>query len=262
MANKQKAFEIKQYEIEIETITGLYIGAGKTGMRIGGVDNEFIRNPATDEPYIPGSSLKGKVRSLLEYYVGLLAVSSNGNVLSVADIPKDESSKDLCNKKDMENILKLFGTAASNNKQDSKEDITNQVDKNYGITRLSFSDLYLSKDSNDISNNKKTNDYDFTNVFEVKPETTINRLTGKAENPRFTERVVAGTKFKGFITLKLLHTYKDKEDSFLNLLKIGLKLLELDALGGSSSRGYGKVSITFNGEKLSSLEDLEKSKEQ
>lgn len=258
MANKQKAFEIKQYEIEIETITGLYIGAGKTSMRIGGVDNEFIKNPATDEPYIPGSSLKGKVRSLLEYYSGLLAVSIDGNVLSEANI-LSAYENELCNEDDMKDILKLFGVSASSNKQDNKEQ-NNQPAENYGITRLSFSDLYLSKDNKDTSNNAKINDYDFTNVFEVKPETTINRFTGKAENPRFTERVVAGTKFKGTITLKIFN--QDDKNKFIKLLKIGLKLLELDALGGSSSRGYGKVSITFNGEKLSSLEDLEKSKEQ
>lgn len=259
MPNKQRVFEIKQNEIEIETLTGLYIGAGKTGMRIGGVDNEFIRNPVNDEPYIPGSSLKGKVRSLLEYYSGLLAVSSKGNVLSVADITKAKSNKDLCSEKDMEDILKLFGTSASSNKQDNKEQNNQSVEK-YGITRLLFSDLYLNKDNKDTSNNTKTNDYDLTKIFEVKPETTINRFTGKAEHPRFTERVVAGTKFTGTITLKVFN--QDDENKFITLLKIGLKLLELDALGGSSSRGYGKVSITFNGEKLPSLEDLEKIKEQ
>lgn len=258
MPNKQRVFEIKQNEIEIETLTGLYIGAGKTGMRIGGVDNEFIRNPVNDEPYIPGSSLKGKIRSLLEYYSGLLAVSTDGNVLSEANI-LSAYENDLCNENDMEDILKLFGTSASSNKQDNKEQ-NNQSIENYGITRLLFSDLYLSKDNTDASNNTKKNDYDLTNIFEVKPETTINRFTGKAEHPRFTERVVAGTKFTGTITLKVFN--QDDENKFITLLKIGLKLLELDALGGSSSRGYGKVSITFNGEKLPSLEDLEKIKEQ
>jgi CRISPR-associated protein Csm3 len=50
----------------IRAVTGLRIGGGSTGIEIGGVDNVVVRNPLTNEPYIPGSSLKGKMRSLLE----------------------------------------------------------------------------------------------------------------------------------------------------------------------------------------------------
>ena len=48
----------------IETVTGLHIGAGKDSIEIGGMDNPVIKHPHTGEHYIPGSSLKGKVRSL------------------------------------------------------------------------------------------------------------------------------------------------------------------------------------------------------
>lgn len=234
------SFQIKKYNIEITVVTGLYIGAGRTALRIGGVDNEFIRNPANNEPYIPGSSLKGKIRSLLEYDTGLLAVSRDGGVLNAKKV-QYAKSQNIGNTKNMENILKLFGTAADN--KSSKED--NNVEQiNYGITRLSFSDLSLKKNSGE-----------YTEIFEVKPEVSIRRDDGKAESPRFTERVVAGTKFIGTITLKVFaeKPHYDNEEEFENMLKRGLQLLELDALGGSSSRGYGKVSILFDGKELPEL---------
>ncbi|MDX9991139.1 MAG: RAMP superfamily CRISPR-associated protein [Anaerolineales bacterium] len=55
---------------DIKTITGLHIGASNTGLEIGGVDKAVIRNPLTDEPYIPGSSLRGKMRSQTEKVLG------------------------------------------------------------------------------------------------------------------------------------------------------------------------------------------------
>lgn len=233
------SFQIKKYNIEITVVTGLYIGAGRTALRIGGVDNEFIRNPANNEPYIPGSSLKGKIRSLLEYDAELLAVSRDGGVLNAKKV-QYAKSKNIGNIKNMENILKLFGTSADNK---STQD-NNKEQINYGITRLSFSDLNLKKSNNE-----------YTEIFEVKPEVSIRRDDGKAESPRFTERVVAGTKFIGTITLKVFaeKPHYDNEEEFIKLLIRGLQLLELDALGGSSSRGYGKVSILFDGKELPEL---------
>lgn len=230
------SFRIIKYNIEITVVTGLYIGAGRTALRIGGVDNEFIRNPANNEPYIPGSSLKGKIRSLLEYDAGLLAVSKDGKVLNAKNVQYAKNNK-IGNTENMENILKLFGTAADNKSLGDN----NREQINYGITRLSFSDLSL----------KKNND-EYNEIFEVKPEVSIKRDDGKAESPRFTERVVAGTKFTGTITLKIFNdnVNKDNKEEFLKLLTRGLQLLELDALGGSSSRGYGKVSILFDGKAL------------
>jgi len=50
----------------IRTVTGLHIGAGREAIEIGALDNPVLIDPVTKEPYIPGSSLKGKMRSLLE----------------------------------------------------------------------------------------------------------------------------------------------------------------------------------------------------
>src|ERR1700761_6964170 len=57
-------------EGEIHCQTGLHIGAGKGSLEIGGADNPVIKN-AFGIPYIPGSSLRGRLRSLLEQTLGL-----------------------------------------------------------------------------------------------------------------------------------------------------------------------------------------------
>src|ERR1700685_2514127 len=54
--------------------TGLHIGAGKGSLEIGGADNPVVKD-AFGLPYIPGSSLRGKVRSLLENALGLTTQS-------------------------------------------------------------------------------------------------------------------------------------------------------------------------------------------
>ena len=50
--------------------TGLHIGAGKGSLEIGGADNPVVKD-AFGRPYIPGSSLRGKLRSLIEQATGL-----------------------------------------------------------------------------------------------------------------------------------------------------------------------------------------------
>ncbi|MCD6532326.1 type III-A CRISPR-associated RAMP protein Csm3, partial [bacterium] len=46
--------------------TGIAVGGTDVGLEIGGVDKIIVRHPITKQPYIPGSSIKGKMRSLLE----------------------------------------------------------------------------------------------------------------------------------------------------------------------------------------------------
>lgn len=57
--------------------TGLHIGGTNTALNIGGPDKFVVRNPITQLPYIPGSSLKGKMRSLIELAYG---ETDNGSV--------------------------------------------------------------------------------------------------------------------------------------------------------------------------------------
>ncbi len=127
-----KLIEIKKLEGTITLKSGLHIGAGDTEMHIGGTDSPVIRHPHTREPYIPGSSLKGKVRSLLEMESGLM-IYTDGNVVS-SKILKMEGVKDNKELKTKgEAILKIFGSSGAD-----REDETC-----FGPTRVSFADCYL-----------------------------------------------------------------------------------------------------------------------
>ncbi len=86
-----KLVDIKEITGKIVLKSGLHIGAGDTEMRIGGTDNPVVKHPYTNDPYIPGSSLKGKVRSLLELQSGLMGMT-NGAPLGIKDFRKLEGS--------------------------------------------------------------------------------------------------------------------------------------------------------------------------
>jgi CRISPR-associated protein Csm3 len=72
MSLKLNKISVIQGTIELKT--GLHIGGGDTEMHIGGTDNPVVKHPHTNEPYIPGSSLKGKIRSLLELKYGICGI--------------------------------------------------------------------------------------------------------------------------------------------------------------------------------------------
>ena len=97
---------------------------------------------------------------------------------------------------------------------------------------LLFSDMV-------ISNQDELYASGVTGLTEVKFENTINRLTAVA-NPRQIERVIRGSKFE----LDLIYEVNDDNvEADFEVIKNGLKLLEYDYLGGSGSRGYGKVQF-------------------
>ncbi|QLB41731.1 MULTISPECIES: type III-A CRISPR-associated RAMP protein Csm3 [Mannheimia] len=198
--------------------TGLHIGAGDSEMHIGGIDNTVIKNPLTQSPYIPGSSLKGKIRSLLEWKSGEI---TSGEPLKLNDISnaKDKSA--------VKNILKLFGVTG-----DSKNDET--LLKELGVSRLAFWDCNLNPEWEDQIR------ADNLLLTEAKSENTINRITATADNPRQTERVPAGAEFDFKLTLR---QFEGDSEELLDLILKGLRLLELDSLGGSGSRGYGKIAF-------------------
>jgi CRISPR-associated protein Csm3 len=213
--------------INITTITGtivlksgLHIGGGDASMKIGGIDNEVIKHPLTNEPYIPGSSIKGKVRSLLEWKLGLVGINEGKPANVTKHYPTDTEKENAIR------IAQLFGNGG-----EIKEN--EEISKKVGVTRVSFNDCSLSEKI-------KT---------EVKFENSINRITSKADNPRQTERVPSGAKFDFEVNIKVF----ENDDNLVELLKEGLKLLELDSLGGNGSRGYGKIkfeNLKENGEDI------------
>lgn len=215
---------INQITGQIQLITGLHIGAGNEEVHIGGIDNGVIKHPHTQQPYIPGSSLKGKMRSLLEWRAGLVG-DSGGKPVSIDLLAKLTGDK----KQQAEILIRLFG-AAGDTKNDEKAEAI-------GITRLSFWDCGLNKE---WLEKVDKNNWLFT---EAKSENTINRITGTADNPRQTERVPADAIFDFKLGMKIL---ADHEHSFIDTVLAGLKLLELDGIGGSGSRGYGKIKFKLD----------------
>ncbi|WP_044469478.1 type III-A CRISPR-associated RAMP protein Csm3 [Mannheimia massilioguelmaensis] len=213
-----KLTNILEINAKLVLKTGLHIGAGDSEMHIGGIDNTVIKNPITQSPYIPGSSLKGKIRSLLEWKSGEI---KSGEPLKLKDIDtaKDQSA--------VKNILKLFGVTSD---RENKEALLKEL----GVSRLAFWDCNL----NDEWENRIKDDN--LSLTEAKSENTINRITATADNPRQTERVPAGAEFDFKLTLR---QFEGDSDELLNLVLKGLRLLELDSLGGSGSRGYGKVAF-------------------
>jgi len=215
----------------IELLSGLHIGGGDDTMKIGGIDNGVIKDVNSDNPYIPGSSLKGKMRSLLEWNIGVVNLKRDekeeGNPLNskhiwVWDKDKKEfdkskfvdtafQDKELLKK--AQTLLKLFG----------------DKEGEFGITRISVGDCHLNENSKNMV------------LSEAKYENVINRQKGTAEHPRQTERVPAGVKFDFDIRIKVLEG--DNKEEFIAMVKKGFELIEMDYLGGNGSRGYGRVKF-------------------
>ncbi|NSL53040.1 type III-A CRISPR-associated RAMP protein Csm3 [Calidifontibacillus erzurumensis] len=207
--------------IEIKGIlhcdTGLRIGGSKDTIEIGGLDNPIIRHPITEYPYIPGSSFKGKLRSLLESVYGR-KFKGGGELTG-----KFASNPCMCGKCD---ICKIFG---------AHQNTTHQL----GPTRLIVRDFPLTDES--IEKLIEARLEKGLHFSETKAENTIKRESGTAHNPRVYERVPEGTEFNVNMTLKIYDI--DDQTKIVNIIKQGLKLLESDYLGSSGSRGYGKVSF-------------------
>jgi CRISPR-associated protein Csm3 len=219
---------ITTIEATLEVLSGLRIGAGDNEMHIGGVDNTVIKHPLTGSPYIPGSSLKGKMRSLLEW--------RSGAVKEAPLSAKDYQTAAETHKPEIKRILQLFGIGGG----DAKD--AEALVKELGPSRLSFWDCPLDEAwEKEVRDNNQL-------LTEVKSENVINRISGVAEHPRNTERVPAGAKFVFKLSVKQL---AGDDDKLLETILEGLKLIEHDSLGGSGSRGYGKVKFTglkINGE--------------
>ena len=211
-----KLTNIVEIKAKLVLQTGLHIGAGDSEMHIGGIDNSVIKHPLTQSPYIPGSSLKGKIRTLLEWRSGAV----QNNPLTLKDVSK--------NPEEVKNILRLFGI--SGDTKNSEQEVAE-----IGVSRLAFWDCALNEDW------EKAIRDDNQLLTEAKSENTIDRITSTAGNPRQTERVPAGAEFDFKLTLR---QFEGDKPELLDLVLKGLKLLGLDSLGGSGSRGYGKVKFT------------------
>ena len=207
--------------------SGLHVGAGKGSLEIGGADNPVVKD-AQGRPYVPGSSLRGRIRSLLEQATGMAVPSElvyiskrKGQEVRIhqSDRPDDE-------------ICILFGRSPGRMEKAGGGD---ESGVHATPARLSVFDAPLIPGS--ITPQMRENLDD--ELTEVKSENAIDRITSQA-NPRTLERVPAGARFRIRMVLDLLCA----EDSVMpGLLVQGLRLLEDDALGGGGSRGNGRVSF-------------------
>ena len=175
--------------------TGMHIGGSSSFSAIGAVDSPVIRDAVTGRPIVPGSSLKGKLRTLL----------ARSCSQDIEHMPSHDG--------DSPEIRRMFGSS-----------------KPVKRSRLQFSDCFVTN-------------YDrmkAVGLTEVKTENSINRSTAVA-NPRQIERVNPGTVFG----VRIVYDVEDPEqvEEDLSLLAKGMKLLQLDYLGGHGSRGSGRVSL-------------------
>lgn len=203
---------------QIEAKTGLHIGGSDVGFSIGGADSPVIRDPLTNVPYIPGSTIKGKMRSLLEKVTPGIAYNKTVGHAKIHQCAVKEPSQ-LCP------ICRLFGLPA-------EADVPNPP-------RLYVRDAQMNPESEKLLAASPNTDMPYT---EIKTEVVIDRVTSAA-TPRQIERVPAGALFDLEIVLNIYD--QDDEKELLNLLEEGRRLLNDDYLGGSGTRGYGKIAITF-----------------
>lgn len=183
----------------LQVLTGLHVGGSTENVEIGGIDRPVIKIAVrNNQPYIPGSSLKGKIRCLLEQARGATNVGDNKEVNN------------------------LFGFASDNLP-----------------SKLIVRDAYLTEKSVKELSSCNTLDMPYT---EGKWENSINRVEGKAANPRQIERVPAGAVFTVEFVINVWDDEKEAK-KLLQLLEEGMNLLESDYLGGNGSRGYGQVKF-------------------
>ncbi|MCS6804230.1 MAG: type III-A CRISPR-associated RAMP protein Csm3 [Acidobacteriota bacterium] len=217
---------------EIEAVTGLHIGGAAAGLDIGGIDNPIIRHPVTREPYIPGSSLRGKMRSLLDRHFGNDVnkfIQRREPVVRVHECETEDAYATCA-------VCQIFGVTPGDQRRQWTQ---------LKPTRLLVRDVMLAKghEATERLRRAKT-DLPFT---EVKWEAVIDRITSAAV-PRQNERVPAGAVFA---PLELVYSLYDLNGTgcqadidWLQHVFKAMELLEDDYVGGYGSRGAGKIAFT------------------
>ena len=214
----------------IRAITGLRVGGSASPLAIGGVDLPVIRNVLDQRPYIPGSSLKGKMRSLAEKVTSAPQNRSIQNVrihTAGGNGRRDFQNEDEYKRVGAEQYSKywvnpLFGVPGEVGFPIS------------GPTRLVVRDIPMEGATAEKLAAIKT-DLPFT---EIKTEVAIDRITSQA-TPRQVERVPAGSIFGPLEIVLNLFVRSDRD--LLDHLLTCLQLVEDDYIGGHGSRGSGKV---------------------
>lgn len=192
--------------------SGLHIGGAPGALAIGGVDMPVIRDPVTQQPYVPGSSLRGKMRSQWEKLTGVAQNTSIGKQVSIHTCSQSKDYNDCP-------VCPIFGVTGDK--------------EAFFPTRLLVRDVPLKPESLESAQT----DMPFT---EVKWEAAIDRVTSAA-TPRQIERVPAGAVFSPMELV--FNLFEEKDAERLKDVITALQLVEDDYLGGHGSRGSGKIAV-------------------
>jgi CRISPR-associated protein Csm3 len=208
---------VVEMKFEIELVDGMRIGGAGGGLEIGGIDANLmaLKDPVSGEPYVPGSSLKGKLRSTLEKEHGL----------------GQEGKPCGCGRADCV-VCPVFGA---------------HMNTRAGGSRLTVRDAHFAAGYLKTWNQRLA---EGSPLFEIKTENIIDRNSGAARHPRRQERVPAGGVFAAEMTLKVFEG--DDDAKMLKNLKNALAILQrFDSLGAGGSRGSGRIAIrNFRDEKI------------
>lgn len=203
---------------QVHADTGLMIGASGSALEIGGTDKQIIRNPKNKKPYIPGSSLKGKMRSLME--------QSHGTVQGSGDPTMNPDHV----------AARLFGYIKARN-DDAATEAQKRKNKEQQPSRL------IVRDGEMLNTHEFEGKTELL-YTEVKAENTINRITAEA-NPRFFERVPKGAIFDLNMSINIFEDDDDK-DKLLDFVFEAMRLVQDDYLGGGGTRGNGLVRFVIS----------------
>lgn len=245
MAENEKKLLVGKVLLEgtIECLTPLHIGGSQDALQIGGIDAPILRDPVTKMPYVPGSSLKGKLRSTLER-TGKRTIKGREENLSFnrnIGTYRNPVHIHCCDDASLAlecDVCRVFGSSAS------AQRTTGDKEK-----PANFPARLLVRDGELLNPESLKSDISVITT-EKKVENTLDRMTASA-NPRTIERVPQGSLFslELIYSVDILGKGEESVPSFnphhlatdlLNLLST-LELVEDDALGGFGSRGSGKV---------------------
>ena len=200
----------------MEAVEGIHIGGNNEGTKVGGCDNAVIRNPITNEPYIPGSSIKGAMRSIMEKTTGKY---NNGKPCGCGD------AKCI--------VCKLFGAHMN-------------MQAKSGEPRLMIRDMPID---NNFKHELLESGLNISDIIEIKSSTMVDRNTNTAATGslRSIERVAAGTKFSCEYVIKVFDG--DNEKELIDALKSNLDALSILGIGSKTTSGSGQVSFDIDWDK-------------
>ena len=221
MKKLQKTLE---FSADMECLTNLHIGGTSDAIGIGEQDNPILRHPVTQEPYVPGSSLKGCLRFQLEIAEDTTTYSFNRG-------SRFEGMPCTCGEPDCL-VCTIFGC--------------HEVRGKKSPTRLIMRDARLSENSR-----KELGDALPGQYASSKTEVIMDRRTQTAHTAgaRPMEFVPAGAHFDFAMALRVFDG--DAEADFLTFLAQGFDLIEQSYIGGQGSRGYGRVAFAVGAGRLS-----------